>query len=210
MKKGLFITFEGPDGAGKTTQIQRLRAWLEGRGHAVVVTREPGGTPIGERIRGILLDPACREMDPVTEALLYAASRAQHVRQVIGPALDAGQVVICDRFLDSSLAYQGAGRGLGEAMVRAINEPAVGGVLPDITVCLWASPALSRSRLATKASLDRLEGEADNFFERVAEGYARLAKADPERILLLDAERNADEISTIIEEKIQAILHARR
>ena len=132
MKQGMFITFEGPDGSGKTTQIKRLKAFLEQNGIQVVLTREPGGTLIGEKIREIILDKDHIEMDNLTEALLYAASRAQHVAQVIRPNLDAGRTVICDRFMDSSLVYQGVGRQLG-SLVRTINEIAVNGTLPDLT-----------------------------------------------------------------------------
>jgi dTMP kinase len=160
MKKGWFITFEGPDGAGKTTQMTRLTAYLRERGLDVLVTREPGGTPIGEQIRHLLLDPGNGAMDPVTETLLYAASRAQHVREVIGPALAAGRVVVCDRFFDSSLAYQAYGRGLGERMVRDINGPAMGDSAPDATICMLARPETSRRRLSRKDNaLDRLENE---------------------------------------------------
>ena len=134
--RGYFITFEGPDGAGKTTQIDLLRKYLLDKGLDVVVTREPGGTPISEAIRGIILDTDHSEMDPITEMYLYAASRAQHVGQLIAPALRQGKIVLCDRFVDSSIAYQGAGRGLGMKMVEEINRAALQGIMPDITLFL--------------------------------------------------------------------------
>jgi dTMP kinase len=207
MKKGWFITFEGPDGAGKTTQMTRLTAYLRERGLDVLVTREPGGTPIGEQIRHLLLDPGNSAMDPVTETLLYAASRAQHVREVIGPALAAGRVVVCDRFFDSSLAYQAYGRGLGERMVRDINGPAMGDIAPDATICMLARPETSRRRLSRKNNaLDRLENEDADFFDRVYEGYLALARAYPGRILLLDADRSKEDNARAIREKIDALL----
>ena len=143
--KGIFISFEGADASGKSTQIRLLREWLESKGIEPLVTREPGGTAIGEKIRAILLDRENGEMLPLTEALLYAASRAQHVGQVIRPALKEGRVVITDRFVDSSIAYQGYGRGLGE-VAEIINTPAVDGVLPDLTILLVVDPEDMRRR----------------------------------------------------------------
>ena len=146
MKKGLFITIEGPDGSGKSTQIEKLRVYLEKKGYKAILTREPGGTEISEKIRNIILDKNNKEMNNMTEALLYAASRAQHVAEVIKPALEMGETVICDRFIDSSIAYQGYGRGIGEP-VRVINEYAVAGCMPDITFLLKLDPRIGKGRI---------------------------------------------------------------
>ncbi|NLG37328.1 MAG: dTMP kinase [Clostridiales bacterium] len=210
MSKGLFITFEGPDGAGKTTQIERLTAHISKRGLPLTVTREPGGTAIGEKIRALLLDPDHCEMDPVAEALLYAASRAQHVREIIAPALLDGRVVVCDRFIDSSLAYQGFGRKLGEKLIWELNAPALCGVMPDLTLCVLAKPDTSLRRLAQKeGGPDRLESENRDFFTRVYEGYRALCREYPERMLLLDADRDIDDIAAIIRERTDLALGGR-
>lgn len=207
MKKGLFITFEGPDGAGKTTQFSRLTAFLKERGLDVVVTREPGGTPIAEKIRTLLLDPDNHGMDSVTEALLYAASRAQHVAEVIKPALEAGRIVICDRFLDSSLAYQAYGRQLGADLILNINRPALHGVMPDLTLCILARPETSLRRLMNKGeALDRLEREKPDFFVRVYEGFRELHRQDPNRIMILDAEGSIEEIAQAVRKRIETLL----
>ena len=177
--KGIFITFEGPDGSGKTTQIRLLREYCLAKGYDVVLTREPGGTPISEAIRALLLDPAHKEMDGVTEALLYAASRAQHVAEKIRPALEKGCVVLCDRFMDSSIAYQGYARGLGDD-VRVINEFAVQGTQPDITFLM---------------DLDRLEQEDLSFHNAVYEGYMQLKEIYRSRFVTVDASRSIEEIA---------------
>lgn len=204
MKQGLFITFEGPDGAGKTTQIHRLADFLRSKGMDIVLTREPGGTIIGEKIREIILDPEHKEMADLTEALLYAASRAQHVAEKIRPAIDAGKTVICDRFMDSSIAYQGFGRGLGER-VRLINEIAVEGISPDLTLLILVDPNEGKRRISSGV-LDRLEQEEIHYHREVYEGYLELANLHPERIVKIDGSLGIDEISIDIEEKATAFI----
>jgi len=204
MRKGYFITFEGGDGAGKSTQINRLMEHLENCGFDVILTREPGGTDIGEKIRNIILDPENKEMDAVTEAMLYAASRAQHVAQVIKPAIEEGKIVICDRFIDSSIAYQGFGRGLGDS-VSIINSYAVGEYMPDKTVLLKLKPQLGNKRISTREK-DRIELEAESFHQAVFEGYETLEKMYPERIIGVDATGTIDEIHDIIRNHIDDLL----
>ena len=155
MRRGIFISIEGPDGSGKSTQIKNIKDYFEGKQFEVVFTREPGGTAIGERIRDIILDKNCKEMDYMTEAMLYAAARAQHVSEVIEPALAAGKVVICDRFVDSSIAYQGYGRKLGEA-VAVINGYAVKGCMPDLTLLFKLDPSVGKDRIRVDQQ-DRLD-----------------------------------------------------
>ncbi|WP_130861242.1 dTMP kinase [Bacilliculturomica massiliensis] len=193
MSEGLFITFEGPDGSGKTTQIQRLKALLEERGIEAVLTREPGGTPIGEKIREIILDRENGEMDSLTEAFLYASSRAQHVAQVIKPALEAGKTVICDRFTDSSIVYQGYGRGLGDR-VRVINQIAVQGLEPDVTFFLKLPPQTGKDRIKAEEQ-DRMELEKIEFHNEVFHGYEELERMEPERFIAVDAARSIDEVA---------------
>ncbi|MCL6488942.1 MAG: dTMP kinase [Alicyclobacillus mali] len=205
MHKGLLITFEGIDGAGKTTQLLRLASWLEAQGLPVVVTREPGGTRIGDAVRAILLDPRHQEMEPRTEALLYAASRAQHVEELIRPALARGEIVLCDRFVDASIAYQGAGLGLGEAWVEALNEYALGGLRPDLTLWFDLDWSSARSRLRTRAEgggLDRIERRGEAFFERVMDAFERLWRAAPEVRKRIDAARSPEDI----EQEIRALV----
>jgi len=203
MKKGLFITFEGPDGSGKSTQISRLKRRLESLHISTVLTREPGGTLIGEKIREIILDVDHTEMDPLTEALLYAAARSQHVSQVIQPALDRGEAVICDRFMDSSIAYQGFGRGLGD-QVRVINEYAVRGLVPDLTFLLLLDPALGKKRI--HRDYDRLEKEEDEFHQKVYQGYMQLAAAFPERVVAIDGAKSILEIEKEINRHFDPLL----
>ena len=186
---GVFVTFEGSDGCGKTTQMNRAADWLRACGYEVVSTREPGGCPISERVRAIILDVASAGMTAECEALLYAASRAQHVAQVIRPALARGAVVLCDRFLDSSLAYQGEGRRLGEALVRAVNEPALQGLEPDKTLFYDLSPDKAMSRRLAASAPDRMELEKKEFTDRVYGAYLRLARDNPARIAVIDGDR---------------------
>ncbi len=204
MQKGLFITFEGPDGSGKTTQIERLKAFLNEKGYDAVLTREPGGTAIGEKLREIVLDKNNTEMDYMTEALLYAAARAQHVAQVIKPALEAGRTVICDRFMDSSIVYQGYGRKLGDC-VRIINEYAVRGCFPDITFLLKLDPAVGKRRIRADEQ-DRLELERLEYHKAVFRAYEELEKQYPERIIGIDAGGSIDEIGREIREHIGSLL----
>ena len=191
--RGLFITLEGGDGAGKSTQIRNITRFFEERGLVVVHTREPGGTQISEKLRDILLDKSNSEMSPVTEMLIYAAARAQHVREFVMPALERGEVVICDRFVDSSIAYQAYGRELG-SMVAEVNRHATGVLDPDITVWLDIDPEAGRARASKAGDLDRLELEKLDFHYRVYEGYRKIAEADPERVRRVDASRSVDEI----------------
>lgn len=204
MKKGYFITFEGGDGAGKSTQIKKLMEYLESKGYDVILTREPGGTDIGEKIRQIILDPENKEMDSVTEAMLYAASRAQHVSQVIKPSIEAGKIVICDRFIDSSIAYQGYGRNLGDS-VSIINSYAVGKYMPHKTFLLKLKPQAGSLRMAGREK-DRIELEAASFHQTVYDGYEALEKEYPDRIVGIDASRTIEEIADEIKKHIDVLL----
>ncbi|MBU4465080.1 MAG: dTMP kinase [Actinobacteria bacterium] len=203
---GLFVTFEGGDGAGKTTQAVLLDEWLTAAGRTVVRTREPGGTEVGVLIRDIVLHHR-GHVAPRAEALLYAADRAHHVETVVRPALSRGDVVIQDRYLDSSVAYQGAGRVLASAEVRDISLWATGGLLPDLTVLLDLAPDLARQRLdADDKPFDRLEAEKSEFHSRVRDAFLGLAAAEPERFLVLDASEPAPEIAGLIRERITPLL----
>lgn len=184
----LFLTFEGPEGAGKSTLLARLAARLTARGVAHTVTREPGGTPLGTRVREVLLDPAL-EVDPWPEFLLYSASRAQLVREVLRPALVRGEVVLCDRYADSSLAYQGAGRGLDARLLSALTREVTGGLTPDLTVLLDLDPAVGLARAARRGQPDRLERADLAFHARVRAGFLALAAREPGRFMVLDATR---------------------
>jgi dTMP kinase len=184
LRRGWLIAFEGVEGAGKSTQLELLRQELEKLGCQVTTTREPGGTPAGEQIRSILLDRGST-LDARAEALLFAAARAQLVEQVIRPALERGEVVLCDRYLDSSLAYQGTARGLGQEPVIAINRFATGGLLPDLVVLLRLDPAEGLAR--GRGSRDRIEGLNLEFHRKVARGFLDLAEADPDRFVVVDA-----------------------
>ena len=196
--RGYFLSVEGPDGSGKTTQVRLLEERLLAFGFDVYRTREPGGCPIAEKIRQLLLDPANGEMSDVTEALLYAAARAQHVRQVIAPRVEAGQLVLCDRFVDSSVAYQGGGRELGVGQVRQINAPAVAQLMPDATVYLDIDHVAAMKRRSAATALDRLELQAEAFHGRVEAAYREIVAAEPERFVKVDAaqppERVAEDI----------------
>ena len=195
--KGLFITLEGGDGAGKSTQIRNIERFFTEKGLVVVHTREPGGTQIGEKLRDILLDNHNSEMTAVTEMMIYAASRAQHVREKIIPALERGEVVICDRFVDSSVAYQAYGRELGD-MVAEVNKHATGGLKPDITFWLDIDPEAGKARAAKAGELDRLELEKMDFHYRVYEGYKKIAEAEPDRVKRINAADTVEEICSNI------------
>lgn len=194
----LFISFEGPEGAGKSTQIARLAHSLQAKGYAVTQTREPGGTAVGTRIREVLLDPNLGEMEPLTEFLLYSASRAQLVREVIQPALGRGEIVLCDRYLDSSMAYQGFGRGLELQVLRDISWEVTGGMRPHLTFLLDLDPELGLERVAARGATDRLEQADLAFHRRVRAGFLELAQAEPERFVVLDAQNTADDLATTI------------
>lgn len=206
--RGLFITLEGGDGAGKSTQIRNIKSFFEMKGLVVVHTREPGGTQISEKLRDILLDSHNTEMDAVTEMLIYAASRAQHVRELVKPALDEGSVVICDRFLDSSIAYQAYGRGLGD-MVKIVNSYATDGLTPDITFWMDIDPDAGKERVSKMGDFDRLEMEARDFHYRVYEGYRAIAQSEPDRIKRIDASRSVEEISAEIIKYLEEICEKR-
>lgn len=204
---GLFITFEGGDGSGKTTQAQLLEEWFAARGRTVVRTREPGGTEVGILIRDIVLHHR-GEVAARAEALLYAADRAQHIATLVRPALERGHVVIQDRYLDSSVAYQGAGRVLGTAEIRELSLWATQGLLPDLTVLLDLDPATARARLdAADKPFDRLEAERDEFHARVRSEFLALAAAEPARFLVVDAARGAAEIADEIQARVAAQLN---
>lgn len=192
---GLFITLEGPEGSGKSTQIPALAAWLVAQGLEVVQTREPGGTRIGEEIRTLLHDPANVELAPLTEILLYSASRAQHVAEVICPALEAGQIVLCDRYFDSTYAYQGYGRGLDLPVLREITQFATGGLTPDLTCYLDIKPELGlRRRKQGGEEMNRLDRETLDFHRRVRAGYLELATQEPERWVTVNAAQSIEQV----------------
>ena len=200
MKQGLFITFEGGDGAGKSTQINLLADALRQRGYEVVLTREPGGTPIGEKIREIILDKKNGEMADMTETMLYAAARAQIVSELIKPALAAGKIVICYRFVDSSIAYQAFWRNLGDC-VWNINQYAVDNCLPDLTILLKADPSVGSKRIDGREQ-DRIELASSDFHQRVYEGYLALELAYPERIKGIDATGTIEDIAKAIASEV--------
>ena len=192
---GLFITFEGIDLCGKTTQAKLLVAHLKDKGFDVLLTREPGGPGISEKIRQILLNPENHAMTSMAELLLYEASRAQHTEELIRPALSDGKLVICDRFGDASFAYQGHGRRLGGELVRRLNDMATGGLSPDLTIVLDLPPEEAARRAEGKDwQADRLEGEKIDFHRRVREGYLRLAEEEPERVRVIDGRGPVEQI----------------
>lgn len=199
-----FITFEGIEGCGKSTQVQRLASRLTARGLDVVLTREPGGCPIADQIRSILLDAANGALTPTAELLLYAAARAQHVAEVVRPALKEGKVVICDRFTDATIAYQGYGRGLDLAAIEHLNAEAAAGTVPDLTVLLdcpvetGLKRAMARINNSTGAREDRFELESIQFHRRVRDGYLTLAARQPKRFVIIDGDRDIDETAAAI------------
>jgi dTMP kinase len=219
-RTGIFLTLEGPEGAGKTTQSRLLVEYLRRAGHRVLHTREPGGTPIGEQIRTLLLDPRHGDMAARTEMLLFAASRAQLVAEVIAPALAQGALVLCERYVDASVAYQGVGRGLGVDIVRQVNAAATGGLSPDVTLLLDvdAAEGLRRAREPAAASDvrnewgggDRMEREAPAYHARVREGFLELARNEPQRILVIDARGPVEDVQRDIRRAVDEFLRGRR
>ncbi|MPV48929.1 dTMP kinase [Pseudactinotalea sp. HY158] len=197
----MFISFEGGDGAGKTTQVGLLAEWLTERGHDPLITREPGGTELGRSLRDLILHGG--DMDPRTEALLYAADRAHHVDSLVRPALAAGRVVLTDRYLDSSVAYQGVGRGLGAERVEDLNRWAVGGLLPDLTLLLDLDPARLPDRL--QRAFDRLERAGQEFHRATREAFLARAAAAPERFVIMDAGARPEQLA----DRIRAVVSAR-
>ena len=203
--KGLFIVMEGPDGSGKTTQINLLKEYLEEAGYECLITREPGGTVIGEEIRQLILNPEHKEMSPVTEMLLYAASRAQLVHEVIGPALEEGKIVISDRFVDSSIVYQGIARKLGISTVSAVNAPGIGIYRPDGIFFIDLSEAEGLRRKKEQKNLDRMEQEGIDFHHMVSEGYRKVLSGRPE-VMKIDRGRSIDTIQKKIRNHVDELL----
>jgi dTMP kinase len=203
---GVFVVFEGGDGVGKTTQVDRLCAWLANAGHDALKTFEPGDTTVGAMIRRIVLDPATGEMSPRAEALLYAADKAQHIFAVVKPALQHGAVVVCDRYVDSMLAYQGAGRALESAEIEQIARWATEDLRPDLTVVLDAKLS---DGVHAKADKDRLESAGDIFHERTRQSFLELAQRDPDRYLVLDARASREEIAAQVAERVMQLLAVR-
>lgn len=202
--RGKFITIEGPDGAGKTTQVKKTAQYLGEKGKDVLVTREPGGTALGERLREALLSPNGESPVAEAEALIYAASRAQLIKNVIGPALSEGTYVVCDRFADSSLAYQGWARGLGIREILEINRWFIKDLWPDLTILLDIDPEISLKRL--KRAKDRMERETMEFHKKVREGFIKVRNMFPERIMLVDASQSPERVFDRIAEYIQKML----
>lgn len=194
MKKGFFITVEGTDGSGKTTQINLMKDYIESLGHKVVLTREPGGTSVSEKIRDILLDIENKNLSRVAEMLLYASARAQLVSELIRPSIESGKTVICDRFVDSSYVYQGFGRGINLETITAVNNVATDGMKPDITLFFDLSPEIALNRRISSTGADRIEQEKMDFHMKVYQGYKKLANLYPDRIKTIDSNRGIDEI----------------
>nr|WP_251129418.1 dTMP kinase [Exiguobacterium sp. ERU653] len=188
----MFITVEGPDGSGKSTQLQLLVESLKQKGYDIVVTREPGGTTVGNQIREVLLSPDYHEMTPRVEMMLYAASRAQNVEQVIRPALERGAIVLCDRFIDASIAYQGYGLQYDLDQIRSLNEWATNGLTPDLTFLFDLRPERANERMKDRGQLDRIESRDQTFHERVYKGFQTLLKQYPERIIRIDADQSIE------------------
>jgi dTMP kinase len=208
-KSGVFITLEGIEGCGKSTQAKRLAAHLRKEGHRTTETREPGGTAFAERIRALLLGPASEPITSECEALLMCASRSQHVARVIRPALSRGETVICDRFSDSTLAYQGYGRGLDIKALAELNRFTTGGLTPDLTLVLDLPVAAGLARRHRERDLNRLDREAHEFYRRVREGYLKLAVRSPRRIKVLDAAQDAATVETKIVAVVEQYLNQR-
>jgi dTMP kinase len=209
LEKGIFITIEGPDGSGKTTILQMLAQNLEKEGFAVVATREPGGIEIAEQIRKVILDPENTAMDPRTEALLYAAARRQHLAEKVKPALEEGKIVLCDRFVDSSLAYQGHARGLGIDEVYSINEFAIENMMPAMTLYFDVAPEIGLERINKNKGreVNRLDMEKLEFHQKVREGYMILAERFSDRIVKVDASKDLDTVYGQAEAKIKEQLN---
>ncbi len=210
-RQGYFITFEGVEGCGKTTQVRMLAEFLEREERSVRLTREPGGTPVGEKIREILLDPAHEGLAPVAEMLLYISARAELVRSVIRPAIDAGCVVICDRFIDATFAYQARGRGLDEVLINSLNRLAADRAWPDLTILLDMDPALGLDRVRERirrqgeGKEDRFEQEALAFHQRVRDGYLEIARREPERVRIVDALGSVEDVHAAVLKTVQGL-----
>lgn len=206
----MFITFEGPEGCGKSTQSKKLKNHLEARGHKVLLTMEPGGTQVGKHIREILLDPTS-VLDDATEVYLFAADRSEHVSKMIRPALDQGKIVLCDRYVDSTLAYQIGGRQLPEDLVRYLCMVSSKGLVPDLTILLDVPPQIGLKRAVKKGEADRFEKEKMLFHERVRAKYLQLANDDPERVKIIDSsQRTVDDIQEEIRKIVEGKLNEKR
>ncbi|MBP2656576.1 MAG: thymidylate kinase [Firmicutes bacterium] len=209
MMTGFFITFEGPDGAGKTTQLNLLAKYLGEKGLTVLGTREPGGTVLGESLRKVLLDPAYHGMCARAEALMYMAARAQHVAEIINPALKRGEVVICDRYADSTIVYQGVARKLESEELLSINQFAANGLKPDLTILLDGDIQLLDARRAERGSKDRIEQEAREFHEAVRQGFLKIAAAEPDRIKVVSQGGGIDTVHQAVVKIVEAFLTGR-
>ncbi len=210
MDRGFFITLEGGEGAGKSIQVEILVSHLHEDGKMVVVTREPGGTRIGEQIRAITHNAENVDLDPTTEAYLMAAARAQHVRETIEPALEAGRIVVCDRYVDSSIAYQGYGRKLGEETIAGLNKLAVNGAIADLVILLDIPPEIGADRRnKSEKAKDRLDLQQKDFYDRVHTGYLELAKRNPDRYVVVDATKSIEAVASEIWRIVQAALQKR-
>jgi len=209
---GILITLEGGEGAGKSVQLDALARQIEGAGRAVVRAREPGGTALGERLRDVLLDPSSAgsvAIDPLSETFLFAAARAELVAQVIAPALDRGDVVVCDRFADSTVAYQGYGRGVDFALIEQLNAAATRGLVPALTALLDLPPAHGLERTGAAGQADRFGREALAYHERVRAGYLQLAAREPDRWLVVDATRSVNDVTQAIWQRLEPLLAPR-
>lgn len=215
LKKGLFITLEGPDGSGKTTQAQKLYEYLSRRGYSVVRTREPGGTKVAEQIRAILLDPG-NKITPSAEIFLYEAVRAQHVQELIKPSLEKGAIVICERFSDATFAYQGYGRKIEMKLIKSLDKFATDNIVPDLTILLDVPPKIGLSRVINDhknrppGQADRMEQEDLKFHTRVRKGYLELARREPRRVRVLLAQQPADEIHEQIIKYVEQVITKKR
>ncbi|MCB1425352.1 MAG: dTMP kinase [Zhengella sp.] len=214
MPDGLFITFEGGEGGGKTTQIERLAEWLRSAGHRVLVTREPGGSPGAEAVRHVLLSGAAEHFGPAMEAILFSTARSDHVEQVIRPAVDAGMIVLCDRFMDSSRVYQGVTGKLDPDFMRRLEEVAINGMIPDLTLILDLPAELglerAHARRAAGDRADRYEKEEARVHEERREAFLAIARAEPERCRIVDASRDADAVAEDIRAAVASLLEAAR
>ena len=206
MTKGLFITFEGPDGGGKPAQIERLAKWFEDRGKEVVKTREPGGTKASEKIRAVVLDPEL-PIGAETETLLYLAARREHVDKIIAPALEAGKIVLCDRFSDSTFVYQGFTRGLDLETLRSLNDFATNGIKPDLTILLDGPIELLEARRQDRGVEDRFELEGLEFQAKVRDGFLTLAHEEPDRIKVVYALQDLDSVTKAVIEQVENIIN---
>jgi len=205
--KGLFITFEGIEGSGKSTQLIRLAGFITGQGLPVVTTREPGGTPFGEQIRKILLSIEMKHLFPIPELFLYLASRAQHAKEVILPSLENGKIVLCDRFSDATLAYQGFGRNIPKAFLKQAVNQAACGLKPDLTFLLDLDVQKGLSRVSNRGPANRLDLEDLKFHKNVRTGYKKLAKADPHRIKILNGDKSVEAIAMRIQKEMESLLN---